>query len=171
MDSVSGPHYLTGLTHCTSSMSTLFAFSLKIHSFVSLVIVSHDSGFLNNTITDMLHLNHFKMRRYKGNLEIFVRQVPKVKFYYTLEAAEDYRFKLPNPPLLEGVKTKEKSLLLKMCKVGFQYPTQPIQQLYDITLQVSLSSRVVVLSPNGSGKSTLVKLLIGDMEAGASWGT
>jgi elongation factor 3 len=50
-------------------------------------------------------------------------------------------------------------------KVGFQYPTQQVQQLYDITLQVSLSSRVAVLGPNGSGKSTLVKLLIGDMEA------
>lgn len=50
-------------------------------------------------------------------------------------------------------------------KVGFQYPTQVVQQLYDITLQVSLSSRVAVLGPNGSGKSTLVKLLIGDMEA------
>src|SRR5258708_9500432 len=67
------------------------------------------------------------------------------------------------PPLLDGVKTKEKSLL-KMRKVGFQYPTQSVQQLYDITLQVSLSSRVAVLGPNGSGKSTLVKLLIGDLE-------
>jgi elongation factor 3 len=54
--------------------------------------------------------------------------------------------------------------LLRRRKVGFQYPTQPVQQLYDITLQVSLSSRVAVLGPNGSGKSTLVKLLIGDME-------
>ena len=50
-------------------------------------------------------------------------------------------------------------------KVGFQYPTQQVQQLYDITLQVSLSSRVAVLGPNDSSKSTLVKLLIGDMEA------
>ncbi|KAJ7184481.1 P-loop containing nucleoside triphosphate hydrolase protein [Mycena filopes] len=138
-------NYLTGLTTCTS------------------IIVSHDSGFLNNTITDVLHLNRFKLRRYRGNLEKFVQQVPEAKSYYTLEAAEDYRFKLPDPPLLEGVKTKEKSLL-KMRKVGFQYPTQPVQQLYDITLQVSLSSRVAVLGPNGSGKSTLVKLLIGDME-------
>ncbi|KAJ7771456.1 P-loop containing nucleoside triphosphate hydrolase protein [Mycena metata] len=138
-------NYLTGLKTCTS------------------IIVSHDSGFLNNTITDVLHLNRFKLRRYRGNLEKFVQQVPEAKSYYTLEAAEDYRFKLPDPPLLEGVKTKEKSLL-KMRKVGFQYPTQPVQQLYDITLQVSLSSRVAVLGPNGSGKSTLVKLLIGDME-------
>ncbi|PPQ67559.1 hypothetical protein CVT24_002839 [Panaeolus cyanescens] len=138
-------NYLTGLTHCTS------------------IIVSHDSGFLNNTITDVLHLNRFKLRRYRGNLEKFVAQVPEAKSYYSLEALEDYKFKLPDPPLLEGVKTKEKSLL-KMRKVGFQYPTQTVQQLYDITLQVSLSSRVAVLGPNGSGKSTLVKLLIGDLE-------
>jgi elongation factor 3 len=137
--------YLTGLKTCTS------------------IIVSHDSAFLNNTITDVLHLNRFKLRRYRGNLEKFVQAVPEAKSYYTLEAQEDYKFKLPDPPLLEGVKTKEKSLL-KMRKVGFQYPTQPVQQLYDITLQVSLSSRVAVLGPNGSGKSTLVKLLIGDME-------
>ncbi|KII89319.1 hypothetical protein PLICRDRAFT_40977 [Plicaturopsis crispa FD-325 SS-3] len=138
-------NYLTSLKTCTS------------------IIVSHDSSFLNNTITDVLHLNRFKLRRYRGNLESFVKAVPEAKSYYTLEAAEDYRFKLPDPPLLEGVKTKEKSLL-KMRKVGFQYPTQPVQQLYDISLQVSLSSRVAVLGPNGSGKSTLVKLLIGDME-------
>jgi elongation factor 3 len=139
-------NYLTNLKTCTS------------------IIVSHDSGFLNNTITDVLHLNRFKLRRYRGNLEKFVQHVPEAKSYYTLEAAEDYKFKLPDPPLLEGVKTKEKSLL-KMRKVGFQYPTQTVQQLHDITLQVSLSSRVAVLGPNGSGKSTLVKLLIGDMEA------
>lgn len=138
-------NYLTSLTHCTS------------------IIVSHDSSFLNNTITDVLHLNRFKLRRYRGNLEKFVQQVPEAKSYYTLEAAEDYKFKLPDPPLLDGVKTKEKSLM-KMRKVGFQYPTQPVQQLWDITLQVSLSSRVAVLGPNGSGKSTLVKLLIGDTE-------
>jgi elongation factor 3 len=146
-------NYLTNLKTCTS------------------IIVSHDSSFLNNTITDVLHLNRFKLRRYRGNLEKFVQQVPEAKSYYTLEAAEDYRFKLPDPPLLEGVKTKEKSLL-KMRKVGFQYPTQQVQQLYDITLQVSLSSRVAVLGPNGSGKSTLVKLLIGDMEpnkGGETW--
>ncbi len=146
-------NYLTGLKTCTS------------------IIVSHDSGFLNNVITDVLHLNRFKLKRYRGNLESFMKAVPEARSYYTLEAQEDYQFKLPDPPLLDGVKTKEKSLL-KMRKVGFQYPTQPVQQLYDITLQVSLSSRVAVLGPNGSGKSTLVKLLIGDMEpnkGGETW--
>ncbi|KAG9078481.1 translational elongation factor EF-1 alpha [Ceratobasidium sp. UAMH 11750] len=138
-------NYLTSLKTCTS------------------IIVSHDAGFLNNPITDVLHLNRFKIKRYRGNLEAFVKAVPEAKSYYTLEAAEDYKFKLLDPPLLEGDQTKEKSLL-KMRKVGFQYPTQQVQQLYDITLHVSLSSHVAVLSPNGSGKSTLVKLLIDDME-------
>ena len=44
-------NYLTGLTHCKS------------------IIASHDSGFLNSTITDVLHLNCFKIRRYRSNLE------------------------------------------------------------------------------------------------------
>lgn len=137
--------YLTSLTNCTS------------------IMVSHDSDFLNRTITDVLHLNNFKLKRYPGNLEAFVNMVPEARAYFQLDVGEDYSFKLPNPPLLDGVKTKEKSLL-KMKDVSFQYPTAPVQQLYDINLQVSLSSRVAVLGPNGSGKSTLVKLLTGETE-------
>jgi len=137
--------YLNGLTTCTS------------------IIVSHDSGFLNNVCTDVLHLNRFKIKRYPGNLQAFVKHVPEAKAYYELNPADDYRFKLPSPPLLDGVKTKEKSIM-KMRKAGYQYPLSKVQQLYDITLQVSLSSRVALLGPNGSGKSTLVKLLVGDME-------
>jgi elongation factor 3 len=73
--------YLTSLTTCTS------------------IIVSHDSGFLNNVITDVLHLNRFKLRRYRGNLERFMQVVPEAKSYYTLEALEDYKFKFPPIPL------------------------------------------------------------------------
>lgn len=83
-------NYLKSLERCTS------------------IIVSHDSGFLNNVTTDILHLNRFKVKRYPGNLQAFVKMVPEAKSYYELAPAEDYQFKLPNPPLLEGVKTKEK---------------------------------------------------------------
>lgn len=141
-------NYLTSLTECTS------------------IIVSHDSDFLNRTVTDILHLDRFKVKRYPGNLENFVKHVPAAKAYYELSPADDYQFKFPDPPMLEGVKTKEKSLL-KMRNVGFQYPGSPAPQLHDITLQVSLSSRVAVLGPNGSGKSTLVKLLVGETEPGS----
>ena len=101
----------------------------------SLHVDLHLSRLWFHTITDVLHLNRFKLRRYHGNLKSFVKAVPKAKSYYTLEAAEDYKFKLTDPPLLDGVKTKEKSLL-KMRKVGFQYPMQSVQ-LYDIMPQVS----------------------------------
>jgi elongation factor 3 len=126
--------YLVSLTSCTS------------------IIVSHDSAFLNNTVSDILYLNRFKLRRYPGNLNAFVKFVPEAKTFFELSAQEDYQFKFPDPPLLEGVKTKEKSIM-KMRKVGFQYPTSKVQQLHDITLQVSLSSRVAVLGPNGESKS------------------
>ncbi|GAA6003249.1 hypothetical protein JCM10207_001825 [Rhodosporidiobolus poonsookiae] len=138
-------NYLCSLKTCTS------------------IIVSHDSGFLNNVCTDVLHLNRFKVKRYPGNLNDFVKFVPEAKAYFELNPLEEYNFKFPNPPLLDGVKTKEKSLM-KMRHAAFQYPTSPVQQLYDISLQVSLSSRVAVLGPNGSGKSTLVKLLVGETE-------
>ncbi|KAH9953691.1 P-loop containing nucleoside triphosphate hydrolase protein, partial [Russula dissimulans] len=72
-------NYLASLKHCTS------------------IIVSHNSSFLNNMITDVLYLNHFKLHRYRGNLETFVKAVPEAKLYYTLKVAEDYKFKLPDP--------------------------------------------------------------------------
>ena len=127
------------------------------------IIVSHDSQFLNNVCTDILHLNRFKIKRYPGNLDAFVKRVPEARAYVELNSGEDYSFKLPNPPLLDGVKTKEKSLV-KMRDVVFQYPNTPAPQLRGITMQLSLSSRVAVLGPNGSGKSTLVKLIVGDTE-------
>ena len=75
------------------------------------IIVSHDSQFLNNVCTDILHLNRFKIKRYPGNLDAFVKRVPEARAYVELNSGEDYSFKLPNPPLLDGVKTKEKSLV------------------------------------------------------------
>jgi len=129
------------------------------------IIVSHDSNFLNNVCTDILHLNRFKIKRYPGTLTDFVKRVPEAKAYLELGGGgEDFSFKLPDPPLLDGVKTKEKSLA-KMRNVHFQYPGSPAPQLNGISMQLSLSSRVAILGPNGSGKSTLVKLLVGDTEA------
>ena len=134
------------------------------------IIVSHDSNFLNNVCTDILHLNRFKIKRYPGNLEAFVKRVPEARAYTELTSGDNYSFKLPNPPLLDGVKTKEKSLV-KMRDVVFQYPNTPAPQLRGVTMQLSLSSRVAILGPNGSGKSTLVKLIVGDTEpnAGEMW--
>lgn len=138
-------NYLTSLTDVTS------------------IIVSHDSAFLDTVCTDIIHIDRFKLRRYKGNLSEFVRRVPEAKSYHTLEASDDYMFKFPEPLMLEGVKTMQKAIL-KAQHVGFQYPGTAKPQITDANFQLSLSSRVAILGPNGSGKSTLVKLLTRETE-------
>lgn len=54
---------------------------------ITSMIVSHDSGFLDHVCTDIIHYNNRRLRRYKGNLSEFVKEVPAAKSYYQLEAA------------------------------------------------------------------------------------
>lgn len=130
---------------------------------VSAMIVSHDSGFLDNVCTDIIHYENRKLKQYKGNLSKFVEQKPEARVYYELDQAT-ISFKFPEPGYLEGIKTKDKAIL-KMQRVNFTYPGVTKQTLFDITVQCSLSSRVAVIGPNGAGKSTLIKILTGELEA------
>merc|ERR1712174_71229 len=72
------------------------------------------------------------------------------------------KFKFPQPGPIEGVKSKGKALM-KMSKCTFTYPVNETPTLYDITVQVSLSSRVACIGENGAGKSTMIKLLVGEI--------
>lgn len=137
--------YLTGLKNVTS------------------IIVSHDSSFLDNVCSHIIHYEHMKLKTYKGNLSQFVKVKPEAKSYYQLSNA-NIAFKFPEPGFLEGIKSKDRAIL-KMLKVGFQYPNTPKPTVMDVTLQCSLSSRVAVVGPNGAGKSTVIKVLTGETEA------
>jgi elongation factor 3 len=128
---------------------------------VTMLLVSHDSKFLDLVCTNVIHYHSFKLRTYLGNLSHFVKIYPEARSYYEL-AATPYRFSFPQPGFLQGVKTKDKAIL-KMKDVNFQYPGSARKQLSDISLFISLASRVVILGPNGAGKSTLVKLLTGEL--------
>jgi elongation factor 3 len=55
-------------------------------SEMTCMIVSHDSGFLDNVCTDIIHYEEKKLVYYKGNLSKFVERVPSAKSYYTLAA-------------------------------------------------------------------------------------
>ncbi|OIW32042.1 ARM repeat-containing protein [Coniochaeta ligniaria NRRL 30616] len=125
------------------------------------IIVSHDSGFLDNVCQHIIHYERFKLKRYKGNLQDFVKQCPSAKSYYELGASE-MEFSFPEPGFLEGVKTKAKAIL-RATKMTFQYPGTPKPQIQDITFQCSLSSRIAVIGPNGAGKSTLINVLTGEL--------
>lgn len=83
------------------SSSPVRPFLLRAFESLPDDVSADDSGFLNNVTTDILHLHRFKVKRYPGNLEAFVKHVPEAKAYYELAPADDYLFKFPDPPLLD----------------------------------------------------------------------
>merc|ERR1719183_384757 len=111
---------------------------------------------------DMCHYEkNRKLKVYKGNLSEFVKLVPEAKAYYGLES-ENVAFSFPDPGMLEGVTSKTKALM-KMSDCSFKYPTRDINTLNNISIQVSMASRVAVIGVNGAGKSTMIKMLIGEL--------
>ncbi|MCJ1478110.1 translational elongation factor EF-1 alpha [Lambiella insularis] len=132
-----------------------------IESPCTSIIVSHDSGFLNNVIQHVIHYERFKLRRYRGNLGEFVKKVPSARSYYELSASE-MEFKFPEPGFLEGVKTKAKAIV-RVNNMTFQYAGTTKPQISEITFQCSLGSRIAVIGPNGAGKSTLINVLTGEL--------
>ena len=127
------------------------------------LIISHDIKFMDEVCTNMIHYETLKLKVYRGNVSEFVKQKPEAKFYFETESNEVLAFNIPDPGPLEGVKSLTKSVLsMKNC--SFQYPTATVPQLTNITVQVSMASRIVIIGRNGAGKSTLVKILVGELE-------
>jgi elongation factor 3 len=134
---------------------------LKSHTEITSLIVSHDSGFLDEVCTDIYHYEPGKkLACYKGNLAAFVKQKPEAKSYYTLSASL-VQFKFPAPGILTGVKSNTRSIL-RMTNCSYTYPGASKPSLHDVSCQLSLSSRTAIIGGNGAGKSTLIKLLTGE---------
>ena len=136
---------------------------LKSLTHVTCLIVSHDTWFLDAICTDIIHYEkNRKLKRYRGNLSDFVRERPEARSYYEL-STDIVKFHFPSPGPLIGVKSLTKAVL-KLSNVSFQYPGSVMHQLSNVSVQVSLASRVAIIGANGAGKSTLIKLLVGDLE-------
>lgn len=133
---------------------------LKSHTEITSLIVSHDSGFLDEVCTDIYNYEQKKLVSYKGNLSDFVKVKPEAKSYYTLSASQ-VSFKFPPPGILTGVKSNTRSII-RMTNCSFTYPGGSKPSLSDVSCQLSLSSRVAIIGANGAGKSTLIKLLTGE---------
>ena len=129
---------------------------------VTAIIVSHDSGLLNDCCTNILQIENLKLHQYKGNLDEFVKIKPSARAYFSITESK-LKFRFPQPGPIEGVKSKGKALM-KMSKCTFTYPCNEKPTLFDISVQVSLSSRVACVGENGAGKSTMIKLLVGEIE-------
>lgn len=128
---------------------------------VTTIVVSHDSTFLDKVCSHVINVKQRKLKTYKGNITDFVRRCPEAKSYLSL-TSEKQRFVLPEPGMLEGVKSKGKKLL-KMQNVTYTYPGNEAPTLYNVSIEVSLLSRVAVIGPNGAGKSTMIKALVGEL--------
>ena len=137
------------------------AYLNSLHN-VTCIVVSHDSGLLNDCCTNILAIDNLKLRTFKGNLDEYVKINPDARAYFTLTASKK-KFKFPQPGPIEGVKSKGKALM-KLTGCTFTYPGNEKPTLYDISVQVSLSSRVACIGENGAGKSTMIKLLVGERE-------
>jgi elongation factor 3 len=134
----------------------------------TVVTVSHDTTFLENTSTDVIHYEqrdvwgpYRKLVHYKGKMSAFVELQPQAKHYFELSSTDNLKFHFPNPGRLEGIRTSTQKFL-EMEHVDFAYPGQQRQQLTDVTLKMTLSTRAVILGSNGAGKTTLIKMLVGE---------
>ena len=127
---------------------------------VTTLVVSHDSKFLNKVLTDVIHYENMRLKRYTGNLDQFVEQCPLAKAYFSIHDTE-MKFTFPVPGPLEGVKSKTKAII-QAKNITFTYPGAKNPTLESVSVQCSQASRIACIGPNGAGKSTLIKLLVGE---------
>merc|ERR1712166_617989 len=127
---------------------------------VTSIIVSHDSKFMDDVCTHIIHFEERKLQTYIGNLAAFVAKVPSARAYYEFKS-DKLEFIFPKPTALEGVKSKGKPIL-SMTNVSFTYPGVTKQVLKDVSVKCTLNSRIAVIGPNGAGKSTAIKVLTGE---------
>jgi elongation factor 3 len=129
----------------------------------TVIMVSHDSGLLDNCCDYILRMDRLKLHTHKGNLSALRQTHPdEVASFFEFKASK-FTFKFPQPSFLEGVKSRGKALL-KMDKVTFTYPGNNVPTIKDITVRASMASRVACVGVNGAGKSTMIKVLTGELE-------
>jgi elongation factor 3 len=135
----------------------------------TVIMVSHDSGLLDDCCDYILQIDKLKLKLHRGNLTEFVKNNPEAKSYFEFKASK-FSFSFPKPCYLDGVKSRGK-VLLKMDNVTFTYPGNMAPTINNITIKSSMSSRVACVGVNGAGKSTMIKVLTGQLEptTGTVW--
>eukprot|EP00927_Polykrikos_kofoidii_P028195 TRINITY_DN2464_c2_g1_i1.p1 TRINITY_DN2464_c2_g1~~TRINITY_DN2464_c2_g1_i1.p1 ORF type:complete len:1300 (-),score=300.87 TRINITY_DN2464_c2_g1_i1:94-3939(-) len=151
------------------------------------MIISHDAGFLNYVCTDVIHFTaQGKLVYYEGNFDAF-RAKTKLdsegaKSVLTVrgregdtgeEATEESKpkgqpmddeeeLKFPIPGKIEGLGSQAKPVA-SITGLNFRYFDDTPLVLKDVTVKVTMGSRIGVVGRNGAGKSTLLNLLAGEL--------
>merc|ERR1719148_452042 len=116
-----------------------------------------------------MSIANLKLETFKGNLDELVKIKPSLRSFFVMTESK-LRETWTEMSNIDGVRSKGKALM-KMSKCTFTYPINDVPTLFDISVQVSLSSRVACVGENGAGKSTMIKLLVGEIEpqTGSVW--
>lgn len=144
-----------------ASVAWLTSFLQNAHD-ITCLIVTHDTQFMDDVVTDIIHYESRKLVYYHGNLSHFVKIHPDAKYYYELSTST-MRFKFPVPERLDGINSNTRSIM-KLENVNYTYPGKTVPQLTNINVRVCLGSRIAVLGANGAGKSTMIKMLVQETE-------
>jgi ATP-binding cassette subfamily F protein 1 len=156
----------------------------------TVVVVSHNIGFLNDVCDSILNIENYKLVEYKGNYTGFkVNYIKKIREH--LKKWENYEKKLKElkgksdknklnlfiskniieKPVLDqdininfGINDHTKMFdrnIITFNNVSFEYDTKIFN---DISFGLDLNSKIVLLGPNGCGKTTLIKLLMKEIQ-------
>jgi len=155
--------------HLAQGAVTWFTKFLCSLGHQTVLCVSHDTTFLENVCTDIIHYEqrsvwgpYRRLVHYKTKMSGFVKLQPQAKHYFELATNDNgLKFVFPEPGRLDGVKTSTQKFL-EMENVDYRYPGAEKNQLNGVNLKMSLSSRVVILGANGAGKTTLLKMIVGE---------
>uniref|UniRef100_G1KKC5 ATP binding cassette subfamily F member 1 n=1 Tax=Anolis carolinensis TaxID=28377 RepID=G1KKC5_ANOCA len=151
----------------------------------TLLIVSHDQGFLDDVCTDIIHLDMQKLFYYRGNYMTF-KKMYQQKQKELLKQYEKQEKKLKDLKA-GGKSTKQapQSRVAHVCSISrsythiFSFPLtcscpfplfcvdftyQGQKPLFkNLDFGIDMESRICIVGPNGVGKSTLLLLLTGKL--------
>jgi elongation factor 3 len=99
---------------------------------------------LDRVCTHIIHIDELKLSIYKGNLSNVVSLHPEAKAFFEL-VTDKFTFRFPKPG--QRITSKGKAIM-KMNNITFTYPGAEKAQLNNISIQVSLSSRVACVGVN-----------------------
>jgi len=157
------------------------------------MIISHDAGFLNHVCTHIVHFtDNGKLEYHEGNFDAFRKtkgldmegaaqvlavrnKKGQVDEAETAEAPtapapmqagddhpEDHQMKFPIPGKIEGLGSQGKPVAT-VTNLNFRYFDDSPLVLKDVTVRLTMNSRIGVVGANGAGKSTLLNLLAGEL--------
>eukprot|EP00931_Biecheleriopsis_adriatica_P072817 TRINITY_DN47214_c0_g1_i1.p1 TRINITY_DN47214_c0_g1~~TRINITY_DN47214_c0_g1_i1.p1 ORF type:complete len:1270 (+),score=311.68 TRINITY_DN47214_c0_g1_i1:36-3845(+) len=160
---------------------------------ITAMIISHDAGFLNFACTDIVHFTKDgKLVYYEGNFDAFraktkldaegARSVLQVRGRegdtgdQTEASPEDGKpqlgtappdvdedeMRFPLPGKIEGLGSGSKPVAT-VTNLNFRYFEDGPLVLKDVTVRLTMGSRIGVVGRNGAGKSTLLNLLAGEL--------